>query len=140
LKWNRAFSATLSIGIVVLAALVTLQLGAGAVGATFAALITAFSPEVLANSHIIGVDIVMALFCLLSTTFALKAARSFSWGWFILSGLSVGPCRGVEIQRSSRGSHPRDRMGVQGTLVYKDSFYAEPFRLSAFLSAAHTRL
>lgn len=90
LKWNRAFSVALSIAVIVLAALITLQLGAGALGATFAALITAFSPEVLANSHIIGVDVVMALFCLLSTYFALHAARNFSWGWFILSGLSAG--------------------------------------------------
>lgn len=90
LKWNRAFSAALSVGIITLSALIALQLGAGALGAIFAALITALSPEVLANSHIIGVDVVMALFCLLSTTFALKAAKSFSWRWFVLSGICAG--------------------------------------------------
>jgi hypothetical protein len=90
LEWNRAFSALLSLAIVSIAALMAWKLGASRLGILLTGLLTAFSPEFLANSHIIGVDIVMALFCVLSTLFAMSAARAFTYRAFILSGLCAG--------------------------------------------------
>ena len=90
LRWNRALSAAASLAIVLIASLMAWKMGASKMGIFLTGLLTAFSPEFLANSHIIGVDIMMALFCVLSTLFAMSAARSFTFPKLILSGLCAG--------------------------------------------------
>lgn len=87
---NRAFSAALSVGIIIVAATVAFHFRVGRVGIFLAGVITAFSPEFLSNSHIIGVDIVMAFFCVLCTATAMSSTRSYSRWKLIMSGLFAG--------------------------------------------------
>jgi hypothetical protein len=90
LAWNRSFSVALSLGIIALSLLIAFHLRAGRLGIFLTGAIAAFSPEFLANSHIIGVDIVMAFFCILCTATAMSAARAYSRTKLILSCLLAG--------------------------------------------------
>jgi hypothetical protein len=72
---NRALSATWSALGAVLVLLILSRLGQPLWSSLTAAGIVVLSPEVLKNSYIIGVDTLMALGCLLTTTYALWAMR-----------------------------------------------------------------
>lgn len=89
-KWNRAFSVLMSIGVIVLAALICLELTSSVPAAFFAALFTAISPELLRHSPIIGVDVLMTLMCVLAIWLALRAQKKFSNFKLILCGIAAG--------------------------------------------------
>ena len=90
LRWNRIFSICLSVGVVALAFLIAIQLGRGPGYASLAALITALSPEVLKNSHIIGVDVLMAFVCLACTSVGIHSVSKPSRATLVLSGILAG--------------------------------------------------
>jgi hypothetical protein len=75
LGWNRALSATWSALLAVLTLLILSRLGQPLWSALAAAGIVVLSPEVLKNSYIIGVDTLMGLGCLATTTYALWTMR-----------------------------------------------------------------
>ncbi len=91
LAWSRSFSVAISLGLVVVTFLIATMLEVPLVAACTAALLVAVSPEVLLNSDIIGVDVPMALFCLLSTALGIRALRNpYARRWLFLSGLCAG--------------------------------------------------
>ncbi len=90
LRWNRIFSICLSVGIVALAFILARQLGRGPGYASLAALITALSPEVLKNSYLVGVDTLMAFFCLACTSIGIRCISKTSRSTLILCGLLAG--------------------------------------------------
>jgi hypothetical protein len=89
-RWNRAFSVALSLGIVLMTFVVTFQLTGNNWYSFFSALAPAYSLEVVRNSHIVGVDILMALLCLLSTSCGIWAARSTSRKALFFSAIFAG--------------------------------------------------
>jgi hypothetical protein len=90
LRWNRIFSISLSVGVVALAFIIAMQLGRGAVYASLAALITAISPEVLKNSYIVGVDVLMAFCCLACTSVGIHCVTKTSRSTLVVCGLLAG--------------------------------------------------
>ena len=91
LAWNRSFSVALSLGIVALTFLLALRLSLPSWGALMSATLVAVSPEVLVNSHIIGVDVPMALFCLLSTVLGIRSlSAERPRRWLVLCGFVAG--------------------------------------------------
>lgn len=90
LRWNRIFSVCLSMGVVAFAFIIALQLGRGPGYASLAALITGLSPEVFKNSHIIGVDVLMAFLCLACTSLGIRTIEKTSRANLVLCGLLAG--------------------------------------------------
>lgn len=90
LRWNRIFSISLSVGVVAFAFIIAIQLGRGPGYASLAGLITGLSPEVLKNSHIIGVDVLMAFFCLACTAVGIRCVSKTSRASLVLCGLLAG--------------------------------------------------
>jgi 4-amino-4-deoxy-L-arabinose transferase-like glycosyltransferase len=60
---------------VAFAFIIAIQLGRSAAYASLAALISGLSPEVLKNSHIVGVDVLMAFLCLACTSIGIPKAE-----------------------------------------------------------------
>ncbi len=89
-RWNRAFSVALSLGVVLMTFIVTLQLTSNHWYGFFAALIPGYSLEVVRNSHIVGVDILMALMCLISTSCGMWAGQSSLRRALFLSSIFAG--------------------------------------------------
>ena len=98
LQWNRAFSIALSVLLVVLSCVCAGMLVRGQesdrssrlFSVLYAGLVPAFSLEVLRNSHSIGVDVLMALMCLVTTVLALGVVRRWSPWRFALSCVTAG--------------------------------------------------
>lgn len=91
LAWNRWFSVGLSVCIVALTFVLATRLSLPLWASFLAAMLVTVSPEVLRNSHIIGVDIPMALFCLLSTVLGIRALSAEKHRrWLALCGLVAG--------------------------------------------------
>jgi hypothetical protein len=90
LRWNRGFSILLSVGVVALAFLITLQLGMGLNYAILAGTITTLSPEVVKNSHLIAVDTLMALLCLLASSLGIYAFRNSAKKLLPITGVIAG--------------------------------------------------
>ena len=91
LAWNRWFSVGLSVCIVVLTFVLATRLSLPAWASFLAAMLVTVSPEALRNSHIIGVDIPMALFCLLSTVLGIRALSAEKHRrWLALCGVVAG--------------------------------------------------
>ena len=89
-KWNRTFSVALSLLIVFLSYLIGKMLLRSEAAGLGAALFTAISPELVSNSAIIGVDVVMSFFCVLSVLAAIYLYRDFSWSKLVLCGVLCG--------------------------------------------------
>lgn len=91
LEWSRWFSVGLSACIIALTFVLALRLLLPPWGAFLAAMLVTVSPEVLSNSHIIGVDVPMALFCLLSTVLGIRALSAEKHRrWLALCGVVAG--------------------------------------------------
>lgn len=78
LSATRFVSVAWSCLLPILTFLVLCQLSTPQWIAAAASLLTAVSPEVVRNSYVIGVDTLMALMCLCTSTYALWTLRSFS--------------------------------------------------------------
>lgn len=89
---TRAVSAIWSCLIVALTVVVASLLKQPVWSSTVAALLVLSSPEVLKNSHIIGVDTLMGLLCLATTTYALWAMRHYTRRKLALCALCAGLC------------------------------------------------
>jgi hypothetical protein len=90
LWWNRAFSVFLSLLVVTVTFLGTLLLTRSPYMALFGALLPTLSLEVVKNSHLIGVDVIMALMCLLSSTASLLLSSKYPRAALVLSSLFAG--------------------------------------------------
>jgi len=90
LRWSRGFSVLLSVGVVALAFLITLQLGMGLNYAILAGTITALSPEVVKNSHLIAVDTLMALLCLVASSLGIRAVQKSAKRLLPITGVIAG--------------------------------------------------
>ncbi len=92
----RVLSATRLVSVVwscllpILTFLILRQLSAPQLIAAMAALLTTFSPEVTRNSYVVGVDTLMALLCLSTTTYALRALHVFSERRLVACALLAG--------------------------------------------------
>ncbi len=75
LAWSRGFSVLLSLCVVALTFVAARLAGASPLGSALASLLVSVSPESVINSDIIGVDVPMALFCLLSTVVGMWCVR-----------------------------------------------------------------
>ncbi len=62
-RWSRYGSVVSSMFLIALTFILTYQISSSVTSSAFAALTTTISNEVLRNSHIIGVDVLMALLC-----------------------------------------------------------------------------
>jgi hypothetical protein len=89
-KWNRAFSAFLSLLTIILAYLICHEITGRISSSLLAALLTSISPEFLFNSPVIGVDIVMSFFCMAGTYAALKVYKHFSLKGLAITGILCG--------------------------------------------------
>lgn len=90
LQWNRIFSICLSVGVVAFAFIIAMQLRRGPVYASLAALITATSPEVLKNSYLVGVDVLMAFLCLACTAVGIHCVSKTSRATLVACGILAG--------------------------------------------------
>jgi hypothetical protein len=90
LWWNRAFSVFLSILLVVVTFCGAQRLTSSPYLAFFGSLLPSLSLEVVKNSHIIGVDILMALMCLLSSTSSVLLISKHPRFALILSSIFAG--------------------------------------------------
>lgn len=90
---SRAFSVVLQGGCLLLTILLGVQLGLPVVLALVGGLLFTFSPSAIAESAVIGVDGVMAFFCLLCASLALRALKlstTLSLFWASLAaGLAI---------------------------------------------------
>ncbi|MBX7142995.1 MAG: hypothetical protein K1X79_00940 [Oligoflexia bacterium] len=77
-KTSRSLSVLMSLVAVLIAGLLCLQLGGSLLGAASAALLTALAPDFLKHSPIIGVDVLMALMCLIAMWVGMSLHKSFS--------------------------------------------------------------
>ena len=92
-KWNRAFSVFLSLGVVLLTFLLAFELSRSRAAGLLSAGLVAISPELIADSAKIGVDVVMVFFSVLGVLLCLKALRTqrrtlLFWGAFAC-GLAI---------------------------------------------------
>ena len=91
LAWNRWFSVLLSLGLVAGTFALALAVGLSRHYALTASLLVGVSPEVLINSDVIGVDIPMALLCLLTTVFGVLVLKgAYSRPKLLLCGVLAG--------------------------------------------------
>lgn len=88
--WNRAFTLVLSLLVVVMAWLLAGELTGSSVLRAGAALLTAVSPPLVADSAKIGVDTLMVLMCLVSIWLAMRLATRFTPRLLLLAGLGAG--------------------------------------------------
>jgi Dolichyl-phosphate-mannose-protein mannosyltransferase len=89
-KTSRALSVAWSLGTVLFVMLIAFRLKLSAGMAILAGAVTAFSPEFLINSPIVGVDILMALFCTATALVGVFAIPSPTRLHFILTGALGG--------------------------------------------------
>lgn len=91
-KWNRAFSLLLFIGSVFLTYTILQVLGVSRSSGLFAGLLVALSPTAFHHATIIGVDVVVTFFALLTTLISLKALneQTHRTRFTIVSGLCAG--------------------------------------------------
>jgi|GEM_PF-892499 len=89
-KWNRAFSVLLSLGVVALAMALAAGVSGSATAGVLAGLITAVSPELVHSSHIVGVDVPMTFFCLLCAWLTRRAIINRSVFTIFLASLVAG--------------------------------------------------
>ena len=89
-KANRLFSVSLILGCVALTYFLSLLLGISPLAALFGAGFVALAPGSIEYSHVIGVDVPMAFFCILSTYLAVLTHKKFSWLNFLICCLSAG--------------------------------------------------
>lgn len=91
LTWNRAWSVCMSLLVIALSCALAGLLGILLLETIAAALLISSSPEFLTNSDVIGVDIQMALFCVLSATVGVFAVeKQYSRKLLTLCGLVAG--------------------------------------------------
>lgn len=89
-KWNRAFSVGLSLGMVLLTWLISQKLCAGLFIGISSTLLVAVSPELVSYSAVVGVDGLMAFMCLLTVYLTLCLWGAFSVKRLVLAGLVSG--------------------------------------------------
>lgn len=89
-KFNRAFSLFLSLGVLVFVYLIARELSLAHGLSILAVLITAASPELLLQSAVIGVDIVMSFFVVVAVYGALRVYRNFSLRGLFWVGIACG--------------------------------------------------
>lgn len=89
-KYNRAFSVCFSLLTLVLTAVIAWQLGLAPLSVFGATLIAAVSPALVASSAVIGVDVIVAAFVLLTVNLSLLALAKKSSGVVLLAAVAAG--------------------------------------------------
>lgn len=89
-KFNRAFSVCFSLLTVILAAIITLQLGFTTLSALGAALLTAVSPALVSSSAVIGVDVIVGPLVLLTVCLTLLGFKRRSSATLLFAALTAG--------------------------------------------------
>lgn len=89
-KWNRAFSVSLSLLTILLTFLITMNLFGGSFAPLFAAFLVAISPGIISDSATIGVDVVMVFFVALATLITLNIENDRSFKTILFAGLITG--------------------------------------------------
>lgn len=90
LRINRLFSVALSLLVVALTYIITLQLGQGIGIAFIAALVPSLSQAMLKTSYVITADVLTTFLCLLVTSCAIRAVTSKNNEYVYISALSAG--------------------------------------------------
>lgn len=89
-RWSRFGSVASTLLLIALTFILTYQLSSSITASAFAAYATAVSNEVLRNSHIIGVDILMALLCVACSVLGVWAYKKYSPAKLALCALVAG--------------------------------------------------
>lgn len=89
-KWNRALSVSLSLLLICFVFLVCQHLGGSTLASSFAALVCAFSPDLIEHSAVVGVDTLMACMCAACIWLLCQLDRKFSPFRLFLLGLFAG--------------------------------------------------
>lgn len=89
-KWNRAFSVLLSLVTIAFTFLLCQKVSTSNAPGIFAALLVAISPEFLENSHIVGVDMLMACLCVIAAYAAIQVFESYSRTRLAVTALICG--------------------------------------------------
>lgn len=89
-KWNRAFSLFLSVISVLLIYLICAVLGMPAFFSLSAAALGALSPAWIQESSVIGVDVFVVFFCLLTSLFSLLNLKTRQSIFLLLSSICAG--------------------------------------------------
>jgi hypothetical protein len=77
-RWSRFGSVASTLALIALTFLLAYYFSSSLSVSTVAACITALSPEVVRNAHIVGVDVLMAVLCVACSVLGLWTYRSFS--------------------------------------------------------------
>ena len=89
-KWTRSLSLAFSLLLICFAFLITLQLTQSTLVSALAATGAAVSYPLIAYSSTIGVDVLMALMCLVSVYFSLLAVKNNKQTYLLLAGIFAG--------------------------------------------------
>ncbi len=142
-KWNRAFSILLSLGILLLTFVLVLEITPSLLTATTASLLVAFSPTLLEHSATIGVDVPMSFFCILSSYLAVLFLRTSSTSTIYFSALAAGlaistkynalpialtPLITLLVSRNATGA----KLVISSVLIALGFIIASPFILASF--------
>ncbi len=89
-KSSRLLSVLLSVSLVILTGLVARMLTQNNIWALYAALLVAISPAQIEYAGVIGVDVLMAFMCLLTTMLAIRCYQNYSEKMLFLTALVAG--------------------------------------------------
>ncbi|RMG41057.1 MAG: hypothetical protein D6719_09495 [Candidatus Dadabacteria bacterium] len=89
-KWNRAFSLVLGLITLTLTGYLAFLISGRIYSAGIASLLMAVSADIARYDTIIGVDVVMTLFVVLTAVLALRTLRNFTWSTFCWCAFSAG--------------------------------------------------
>lgn len=89
-RWSRFGSVASTLALIALTFLLAYYFSSSLPVSSVAACITALSPEVVRNAHIIGVDVLMAVLCVACSALGLWTYRSFSLLKLTLCALVAG--------------------------------------------------
>jgi hypothetical protein len=89
-KWNRMLSLVLSLAAIIIVYLIAINFELPPLIASITALLCGASPALISYSSVIGVDVLVVFFCLLSTYFALLNLQSRTETFLLLSSIAAG--------------------------------------------------
>ena len=89
-KWNRMLSLILSLSAITIVFLIAINFELPPLIALITALLCGLSPALISYSSVIGVDVLVVFFCLLSTYFALLNLQSRTETFLLLSSVAAG--------------------------------------------------
>jgi len=129
----RGVSFALSLAVVLLAGLITAELGAPRGAVVLATLLTAVSPDLIRLSGFIGVDVLMAATSLGAVYLALRLHRRYSGSLLVACGLMAGLAISSKYNAAPIGVLPTLALWCAGTLTRQRLLLALLLPVAGFL-------